>query len=162
MIRSKLDLLAKHYHARISAEFDWKPHVFPRYTAPVITAEKKNRLIRPMAFGLIPFFEKNEKPKKVFHNARAETLSEKISFKKAYASQRCLVPLDSFFEYIWDTETHNWLAEVYEKDHGLLTAAGIWNTWSLHRVSESTRFQLSQPSPIHLLKRWAMTAPQYF
>ena len=100
MVQVELERIFRRYHTKISEEFEWKSHVFPRYLAPVVLEEKKDRLVKPMHFGLIPFFEKNPKPKKVFHNARSETLAEKVSFKRAYAQSRCIVPIQSFFEYV--------------------------------------------------------------
>ena len=136
MSSKSLTDLAKLYSAEVTKEFDWKPHIFPRYKAPVIIERNGKREVVPMNFGFIPSFEMNEKPKKVFHNARSETLKEKASFKKAYLERRCLIPLDSFFEFV-DSEEINpktkkpkkQLIEFSPKDKEPLTAAGIWSLW---------------------------------
>jgi putative SOS response-associated peptidase YedK len=78
---------------------------------------------------LIPPFEKNEKPKMVFHNARVETLHEKASFKVPFLKQRCLIPLEWFYEYIWETEKKNFIARFFPKDGSLLVAAGLYSKW---------------------------------
>ncbi len=109
--------------------FEKKAHVFPRYKSAVVVKVNQKTQIKPMQFGLIPFFEKEEKPKKIFHNARVETVSEKVSFKKPFLETRCLVPMDSFFEYIWTTETTKWIARFYSKNIQMLVAAGIWSSW---------------------------------
>jgi len=129
MIAASLKKIAEKYKAQIRDEDLWKPHVFPRYRAPVIINDGDSRVIRLMSFGLIPFFEKNDKPKKVFHNARSETLSEKISFKRAFTETRCLVPIESFFEYIWENDHDKWIAKIFPKNDGFMTAAGLWNQW---------------------------------
>ena len=141
------------YQAEVVKDFEWKPHVFPRYLAPVIIERKGVRQVVPMHFGLIPSFEMNAKPKMVFHNARSETLKEKPSFKKAYQESRCLIPLDSFFEYVWEVDPatgkeKSRIMKFFEKRAGVgepasdaagikkspgdyfsLTAAGIWSLW---------------------------------
>jgi putative SOS response-associated peptidase YedK len=129
MIQANLRRLQRRYGARVVEEFVWKPHVFPRYPAPVVVLEGGARVLKPMQFGLVPFFEKNARPKKVLHNARSETLAEKASFRKPFAETRCLVPMDSFLEYIWDSETSNWLARFGPETEQVLTAAGLWSRW---------------------------------
>jgi putative SOS response-associated peptidase YedK len=124
-----LKKLAALYDAQVLEQFEWKQHVFPRYPSAVFVLQNGKRMIKKMNFGFIPFFEKNPKPKKVFHNARVETISEKISFKKPFLETRCLVPLESFLEYIWTDDKTNWIARFSSKKEELLTAAAIWNGW---------------------------------
>lgn len=124
-----LKKLSEFYNGEVLEEFEWRQHVFPKYPSAVVVQQNNKRIIQKMNFGLIPFFEKEQKPKKVFHNARMETLSEKISFKKAFSETRCLVPIQSFIEYIWTDEKTNWLANFSAENDELLTAAGIWNKW---------------------------------
>lgn len=133
MIRAKIKDLAIRFNAKApSQEPLFKPHVFPRYLAPVVVQSPTGREIKLMQFGLIPFFEKNPKPKMVFHNARAETITEKPSFKRSFMTSRILVPMDSFFEYIWESETSKWIAQFTSQEPGeLLVACGIHNAWTL-------------------------------
>ena len=145
MSNKSLTDLAKEYSAEVAKEFDWKPHVFPRYKTPVIIERDGKREVVPMNFGLIPSFEMNEKPKMVFHNARSETLKEKASFKKAYVERRCLIPVDSFFEFVDSDEINpktkklkKQLIEFAPKNKESLTAAGIWSLWKNSGSGEVT------------------------
>jgi len=135
MSSKSLSELAKEYSAEFK-DFEWKPHIFPRFRAPVIIERKGKLEVVPMNYGLIPYFEKEEKPKMVFHNARSETLKEKASFKKAYLENRCLIPLDSFFEFVDGTEMNpktkkpkKQLVRFSPQTKTPLTAAGIWSLW---------------------------------
>ena len=128
-VQTEVQSLLRHLRARQQQPFEWREHIFPRYTAPVVTWAEGGRVLRPMHFGLIPFFEQAAKPKRVLHNARSETIAEKPSFRRALVETRCLVPLNGFFEYIWETDTTNWLAWFTPQDGRLLVAAGIWNPW---------------------------------
>ena len=50
-------------------------------------------------WGLVPIWAKDTKIGSTMINARAETLAEKPSFKKLFATHRCLVPMDGFYEW---------------------------------------------------------------
>ena len=147
--------LSQEYLAEQTVEFEWRPHTFPRYKAPVIIERKGKRELVPMNYGLIPFFEKYEKPKMVFHNARSETLKEKASFKKAYLEHRCLIPLDSFFEFVDGEEINpktkkpkKQLVQFSTRGHVQLTAAGIWSLWKQPATGEvSANFSMITREP---------------
>ena len=51
-------------------------------------------------WGLIPSWSKDRKISSRLINARAETLTEKPSFRNAYQHRRCLIPATDFFEFI--------------------------------------------------------------
>lgn len=131
MIRASAKEIARFLGVKMRREeLTYKPHVFPRYPAPLaIKVESGETELTTMHFGLIPFFEKNAKPKMVFHNARIETVSEKASFKRPFVASRALVPMDSFLEYIWVTEKENWLAKFSPKNGDPLVAAAITQAW---------------------------------
>jgi len=146
---SDLQILATYYDAIVPRPFVFKPHVFPRYLSAVLIKDPQSTQILPMAFGLIPFFERNEKPKKVFHNARLETLTEKVSFKGPFFESRCLIPMNCFFEYIWTSKTEKWLAKFFPKDRQILTAAGIYQLWRSPsgKIVPSYALVTTEPSP---------------
>lgn len=129
MIKAKLSTLARLYDAECPEEFTWKPHVFPRYPAPAIVVQDGRRSVCQFHFGLIPFFEKESKPKKVFHNARLETVAEKVSFKRPYLESRCVIPLESFFEYVSDESGRKKRIMFAQRDGEMLHTAGIYNIW---------------------------------
>jgi putative SOS response-associated peptidase YedK len=135
------------YKAGIDQDFEWKPHVFPKYPAPVLIDKNSERKIVQMNFGFIPFFEKNEKPKMIFHNARSETLKEKASFKKAYLEKRCLIPLDHFFEYVPGAHGKKTLVKFYPTNGKILTALGIYNLWKSPRGELIPTFSMITRDP---------------
>ncbi len=73
-------------------------NIAPRQQAPVIILDKFQPELKLMRWGLIPPWAKDEKIGDDLINARAETISEKISFKKPFSRQRCLIPADGFYE----------------------------------------------------------------
>lgn len=52
-----------------------------------------------MKWGLVPFWEKSEKPKIAPINARSEEALSKPMFRQALQKRRCLVLADGFFEW---------------------------------------------------------------
>jgi putative SOS response-associated peptidase YedK len=64
----------------------------------VINDGTKNRL-GYLRWGLIPSWAKDEKIGYKMINARAETLTEKPSFRNAFKKKRCIVIADSFYEW---------------------------------------------------------------
>jgi len=129
MIRKSLEEIGVHFRASVPAAFGFRTHVFPRYPAPVVGWSNGGRVVKPYVYGLIPPFEKNPKPKLILHNARVETLHEKPSFKAAFAAHRCLIPMDSFLEYVPGGEGGKRLVRFHRRDGGLLVAAGLFALW---------------------------------
>jgi len=63
-------------------------------------------------------------------NARAETISERASFRKPFQSQRCLIPADGFYE--WKaTPNGKQPFRFTRKDGGFFCMAGLWDKVSV-------------------------------
>src|ERR1035441_168197 len=57
------------------------------------------RELRVVRWGLVPFWAKDVKIGSRLINARAETVSTKPAFRRAFARRRCLLPADGFYEW---------------------------------------------------------------
>ncbi|MQA96166.1 MAG: SOS response-associated peptidase [Streptosporangiales bacterium] len=57
------------------------------------------RELRELRWGLIPFWAKDLSIGSRMINARAETVSEKPAFRRAFARRRCLLPADGYYEW---------------------------------------------------------------
>jgi putative SOS response-associated peptidase YedK len=88
--------------------FDVDPRqleLIPRYNiAPAqdvltITHGGQRNHAQFMRWGLIPFWAKDTSIGYKMINARAETVTERNSYKYAFQKRRCLIPADSFFEW---------------------------------------------------------------
>ncbi len=121
----------------VRAYFDYKeqPNFPPRYNIaptqpiPIIRMNAQAREFALVRWGLVPSWMKEIPLSNPMINARAETLLEKPSFKKAAARRRCLVPIDGYYEW---KRTSGETAKPYfiqKKDAGLLAVAGIWEHW---------------------------------
>ena len=79
-------------------------------------------------WGLIPSWAKNAKTSSHLINARAETLAEKPSFRRAFKKRRCLIPATGFFEWR-QTESGKQPFHIYKSDRSLFAFAGLWEHW---------------------------------
>ena len=61
-------------------------------------------------------------------NARAETVRRSPAFREAFASRRCVVPANGFFEWTGPKEDRRpiWF---HRPDGGLILFAGLYETW---------------------------------
>ncbi|QKT08098.1 SOS response-associated peptidase [Gordonia sp. X0973] len=90
------------------------------------------RRVRAMRWGLVPPWAK-EIGKGSLFNARAETASDKPSFRAAVRSKRCLIPMDGWYEWRKVTGADGKVAKVpyfmSPADHSRLFMAGLWSVW---------------------------------
>lgn len=89
-----------------------------------------------LQWGLIPNWVKDpgDWPKPI--NARCEGIQSKPSFRDAYRSRRCLVPIDLFFEWMKIFEADGKPAKggkqpfaIAMKDRRPFAVAGLWESW---------------------------------
>ncbi len=79
-------------------------------------------------WGFIPFFAKDIKTSFKMINARAETLLEKVAYKDAIKSKRCIIFADSFYEWkkINDKKVP---MRIQLKDQDVFAFAGLWSSY---------------------------------
>ncbi len=123
-------------------------NVAPTQKAYVITSREHPKL-HAMQWGLIPHWAKDAQGGIALINARMETLSEKPSFKEAIKHQRCLVLMDSFYE--WKTEGGRKVPyRILMKNEELMVLAGLWDEWrGLRTFSIITTEPNKEMLPIH-------------
>jgi putative SOS response-associated peptidase YedK len=79
---------------------DYRPgnNISPGQEIAAIIHDDKNRLVC-YRWGLIPSWAKDPSIGNKMFNARAETITEKPSFKNAFQKRRCLILADGFYEW---------------------------------------------------------------
>ena len=88
--------------------------IYPTDTVPLLTG---TRLIPTPASWGFPRYD----GKGVMINARAETASEKITFRHAFEKGRCIVPATGYFE--WNTAKQKY--RFTPTNHGIIYMAGL-------------------------------------
>ena len=81
-----------------------------------------------MRWGLVPSWAKDPKIGSRMINARAETLSERPSFRRAYRRRRCLIVADSFYEWRREGRQRTPMRIMLESGE-TFAFAGLWETW---------------------------------
>ncbi len=127
--------------AIVSARYN----IAPTQRACVIT-DRQPATVQTMEWGLVPHWSKDGKNSGALINARAESLTEKPSFREAFQTRRCLVPADSFYE--WKTLPGRQKApyRIHATDGQLLFMAGIWDVWT-QNGEEKTTFSIITTTP---------------
>lgn len=114
----------------------------PRQSAQPVSATQSDqaegqpaqpaRELRVVRWGLVPSWAKDISVGSRMINARAETVSEKPSFRSAFARRRCLLPADGYYEWQPPPAGTKGPKQPYficRPDHGLLAFAGIYEFW---------------------------------
>lgn len=123
-------------------------NVTPLSMQPVIrlNPDTGTREMVLMRWGLVPFFAENPALNYSTINAKAETLLAKPAFREAFRRRRCLVPVNSYYE--WQAvdakgrKKVTWAIGL--KTEGPFALGGVWDRW----VSQDKQVQLESYSVI--------------
>jgi putative SOS response-associated peptidase YedK len=94
----------------------------------MIVLENGEPTMKLMRWGLIPSWAKDESIGDKLINARAETITEKMSFKKPFEFQRCLVVADGYYEWQLSGRSRTPFRFTV-KDKSFFCMAGLWERW---------------------------------
>ena len=100
----------------------------PRQKAWVIREEEGERSSLEAQWWLVPNWAKENSSKYSMFNARRENLVKSFAFRKPYQSQRCVVPVTGFYEWV-DRNGEKQPYYVHAPDHNGLLLAGLWERW---------------------------------
>jgi putative SOS response-associated peptidase YedK len=103
-------------------------NVAPTDEAAVVVQRDDRRAIKAYRWGLIPHWAEDARVGSRMFNARAETLGSSPVFRDALRKRRCLVPVDSFYEWRRDGRTRQPF-RIVRSDGRPLALAGLWAGW---------------------------------
>ena len=150
----QLDLIADRFAS--VAEFDKlapRFNIAPGQLAPVVVASEEKRRLRMMKWGLIPSWAKDESIGYKMINARAETLAEKPSFRKALELRRCIIPADGFYEWRKEPDGKSKTPmRIVLKDRSIFGLAGLWERWKSPDGEEVLTYTIVTTTPNSLLE----------
>jgi putative SOS response-associated peptidase YedK len=128
--------------------------VQPRYNiAPsqpiAVISSEDTKVLAFYKWGLVPSWAKDPQIGNKMINARAETLSEKPSFRNAFRRRRCLILADGFYEWKVMGKTKQPMY-IYLQDHQPFAFAGLWENWYAPDGSElkSCTIVTTQPNEL--------------
>jgi putative SOS response-associated peptidase YedK len=80
-----------------------------------------------LQWGLVPSWAKTPGRRPI--NARAETVSERPTFRTAFTRFRCLIPADGFYEWRAAPDGRKEAFHISWSGEELFAFAGIWSVW---------------------------------
>lgn len=103
----------------------------PTDPIPIVRRDRDDGLRRldVVRWGLLPYWAKDPKLSYSTINARCEEIDKKPAFREAFARRRCLVPLDSFYEWkqVGPREKQPYAIAL---ESGIpMAMAGLWERW---------------------------------
>ncbi|MEZ5197073.1 MAG: SOS response-associated peptidase [Bacteroidales bacterium] len=125
--------LAKIIEDRFDIKVD-KATYKPRYNcAPsqnlAVISNSDTDVLSYYRWGIIPFWAKDKSIGNKLINSKAETITEKPSFKSAFKKKRCLVLSDGFYEWKKVSPKEKIPYRIKMREDTLFSMAGIWDAW---------------------------------
>jgi putative SOS response-associated peptidase YedK len=104
-------------------------NVAPTDDVAAVTTDREGRPRGDaLRWGLVPFWAEDPRIGSRMINARAESVTEKPAFRDAFASRRCLILADGFYEWQRrDGSKRPWW--ITRTDGEPFAFAGLWATW---------------------------------
>ncbi len=112
----------------MAAEWHQRYNIAPTQPVTAILDSQK-RNIEFLHWGLIPSWAKDMSIGTRLINARAESLTEKPSFRSAFASRRCLILTDGYFEWKKNPKGPSTPYRFTLKSGKPFAFAGLWESW---------------------------------
>src|SRR5688500_14997559 len=142
VVASSPQLLAEHF----GVDDVWVDAAEPSYnvapTEQVMVVRERQRdgeeqrVLSEVRWGLVPSWAKDPSVGNRMINARAETLTTKSAYKRAFETHRCLIPADGFYE--WKTvappstpkgRPRKQPVFIHRRDGEPMAFAGLWAAW---------------------------------
>ena len=109
--------------------FEPRYNIAPSQTISAIRELENSREAAPLKWGLVPSWAKEADIGNRMINARAETLTEKPSFREAFRSRRCIIPATGFYEWQKVEKGAKQPHYFYLKETEVFGFAGLWEEW---------------------------------
>jgi putative SOS response-associated peptidase YedK len=117
-----------------------------RGLAGVLFIQDERWKLAEMAWGLVPSWEKEPSTRYSTQTARLERARASRLYRSAWASRRCLVPLNGYYK--WDRESsprQPWYIQAASGQP--LFAAGLWSLWGEAEGGLLSFSVLTHPNP---------------
>jgi putative SOS response-associated peptidase YedK len=113
--------------AEIFTDLEPSFNIAPTQNLVAVVNDGQKKLVT-MRWGLVPSWAKDLSLGSKMINARADTLTEKASFKNLIRKRRCLIVADGFYE--WKTEGKEKTPQYIQlQSEKLFAFAGLYDIW---------------------------------
>lgn len=151
---SKKEQIAKDFGIINEPKISFEPHynISPGMTAPVVLVGKDDqKMLTELKWGLIPPWADDPNIGYKMINARSETVTEKRSFSRPFERQRCIIPVNGFYE--WRKFGSSKLPfYITVNSSNLFGFAGIYEKWKSPEGTITPTFSILTTDANTLLK----------
>lgn len=127
-LRSDAEVIADAFGIAPLEAYAPRYNIAPSQPVLAILAGREAREARLLKWGLVPSWAKDPAIGNRMINARAETVTEKPSFRNAIKRRRCLIPADGWYEWqSVDGGRQPWYIRGH--DDRPFGFAGLWEYW---------------------------------
>ena len=108
----------------------------PRYnitpTQPIIVVLERQgkRTTELFRWGFVPGWVKDPREFSLLINARAESMTEKPSFRDAVRNSRCIIPATGYYEWMTGADGVRRPYYIESNETGTMAFAGLYSTWA--------------------------------
>ena len=115
----------------------------PTQKLPIIRSYTNGKALENYQWGIVPKWAKEKSNFRPLINARLETISEKISFKKLIQTSRCIVCADGYYE--WKRKTKKKTPYYFlRKDNKIMLMAGIFENNQFCIITKKASEQINE------------------
>ncbi|MCB0495586.1 MAG: SOS response-associated peptidase [Cyclobacteriaceae bacterium] len=126
-ITAKSDDIKKRFNVEVPENYHAHFNAAPTQLLPVITSLQPAYL-NFFYWGFIPNWSKNKALATKLFNARADSLQDKISFREALTTRRCIIPADGYYEWKSIGKKSKIPYRFTLNSGGLFSLAGLWES----------------------------------
>jgi putative SOS response-associated peptidase YedK len=121
-------------HFGLDEDPTWTPrwNIAPTQQVPIVgqKSTSSRRSFDLVRWGLIPSWAKDPSIATKTINAMSETAAGKPAFRAALRLRRCLIPVDSFYEWQSIGPTQKQPFSIGMADDSVFAFAGLWESWA--------------------------------
>lgn len=128
------DELAERFRLAEAPVLEPRYNVAPTQSVAVVRAAATGLELALLRWGLIPSWAGDPAIGNKLLNARAETVTQKPSFRAAFKQRRCLIPASGFYEWMKQGAGYKQPYFIRPRDGGLFALAGLWERWQNPQV----------------------------
>jgi putative SOS response-associated peptidase YedK len=113
-------------HAELAGE---RFNVAPTQTVAAVVQREAGRTIEALRWGFVPSWSERVTSRSRMINARAESISSSPAYRRAFASGRCIIPANGFYEWARSPDGRRQPYYITAADGAPLALAGLRATW---------------------------------
>ncbi len=113
-------------HAELAGE---RYNVAPTQTVAAVFQRDGGRTVEALRWGLVPSWAASVAGNSRMINARAESLASSPAYRRSFATRRCIIPADGFYEWARSPIGRRQPFYITAANGAVLALAGLRATW---------------------------------